>query len=41
MAFPALHDAPSEDLLLLVSEKSDIPLRERNVLLLACGCAPI
>ena len=32
---------PSRDLLLIVSEKLDIPLRERNVLLLASGYAPI
>jgi transcriptional regulator with XRE-family HTH domain len=32
---------PSRDLLLTVSEKLDIPLRERNVLLLASGYAPV
>ena len=32
---------PSRELLLTVSEKLDIPLRERNVLLLASGYAPI
>ena len=31
---------PSRDLLSIVSEKLDIPLRERNVLLLASGYAP-
>ncbi|MFZ0589906.1 MAG: helix-turn-helix transcriptional regulator [Bryobacteraceae bacterium] len=34
------RSAPSRDLLLTVSEKLDIPLRERNVLLLASGYAP-
>ena len=32
---------PSRDLLLIASEKLDIPLRERHVLLLASGYAPI
>ena len=35
------RSTPSRDLLLTVSEKLDIPLRERNVLLLASGYAPI
>jgi transcriptional regulator with XRE-family HTH domain len=35
------RSVPSRDLLLTVSEKLDIPLRERNVLLLASGYAPI
>jgi transcriptional regulator with XRE-family HTH domain len=35
------RSVPSRDLLLIVSEKLDIPLRERNVLLLASGYAPI
>lgn len=34
------RSVPSRDLLLIVSEKLDIPLRERNVLLLASGYAP-
>ena len=34
------RSTPSRDLLLIVSEKLDIPLRERNVLLLASGYAP-
>jgi transcriptional regulator with XRE-family HTH domain len=34
------RSTPSRDLLLTVSEKLDIPLRERNVLLLASGYAP-
>jgi transcriptional regulator with XRE-family HTH domain len=34
------RSTPSRDLLLAVSEKLDIPLRERNVLLLASGYAP-
>ena len=34
------RSTPSRDLLLMVSEKLDIPLRERNVLLLASGYAP-
>jgi transcriptional regulator with XRE-family HTH domain len=34
------RSAPSRDLLSIVSEKLDIPLRERNVLLLASGYAP-
>jgi transcriptional regulator with XRE-family HTH domain len=33
------RSVPSRDLLLTVSEKLDIPLRERNVLLLASGYA--
>src|ERR1700677_1610501 len=35
------RSVPSRDLLAIVSEKLDIPLRERNVLLLASGDAPI
>jgi transcriptional regulator with XRE-family HTH domain len=35
------RSTPSRDILLIVSEKLDIPLRERNVLLLASGYAPI
>jgi transcriptional regulator with XRE-family HTH domain len=35
------RSVPSRDLLLIVSETLDIPLRERNVLLLASGYAPI
>src|SRR5215470_3594398 len=35
------RSTPSRDLLLTVSEKLDIPLRERNVLLLASGYAPV
>ena len=35
------RSVPSRDLLLIVSENLDIPLRERNVLLLASGYAPI
>jgi transcriptional regulator with XRE-family HTH domain len=35
------RSTPSRDVLLIVSEKLDIPLRERNVLLLASGYAPI
>jgi transcriptional regulator with XRE-family HTH domain len=35
------RSTPSRELLLTVSEKLDIPLRERNVLLLASGYAPI
>src|SRR5215475_606668 len=35
------RSTPSRDLLLIVSEKLDIPLRERNVLLLASGYAPV
>lgn len=35
------RSVPSRDLLLIVSEKLDIPLRERNVLLLASGYAPM
>jgi transcriptional regulator with XRE-family HTH domain len=35
------RSVPSRDLLSLVSEKLDIPLRERNVLLLASGYAPV
>lgn len=35
------RSTPSKELLLTVSEKLDIPLRERNVLLLASGYAPI
>jgi len=34
------RSVPSRDVLLIVSEKLDIPLRERNVLLLASGYAP-
>jgi transcriptional regulator with XRE-family HTH domain len=34
------RSVPSRELLLIVSEKLDIPLRERNVLLLASGYAP-
>jgi transcriptional regulator with XRE-family HTH domain len=34
------RSVPSRDLLLTVSEKLDVPLRERNVLLLASGYAP-
>ena len=34
------RSTPSRDLLSIVSEKLDIPLRERNVLLLASGYAP-
>jgi len=34
------RSVPSRDLLLFVTEKLDIPLRERNVLLLASGYAP-
>jgi len=32
---------PGRDLLAIVSEELDIPLRERNVLLLASGYAPV
>lgn len=35
------RSVPSRDLLLTVSDKLDIPLRERNALLLASGYAPI
>jgi transcriptional regulator with XRE-family HTH domain len=35
------RSVPSRDLLSIVSEKLDIPLRERNVLLLASGYAPL
>ena len=35
------RSVPSRDLLLTVSDKLDIPLRERNVLLLASGYAPV
>ena len=35
------RSTPSRDLLLTVSEKLDIPLRERNVLLLASGFPPV
>jgi transcriptional regulator with XRE-family HTH domain len=35
------RSAPSRDLLMIVSETLDIPLRERNVLLLASGYAPV
>jgi len=35
------RSTPSRDLLVTVSEKLDIPLRERNVLLLASGYAPM
>jgi transcriptional regulator with XRE-family HTH domain len=35
------RSVPSRDLLLIVSERLDIPLRERNVLLLASGYAPL
>jgi len=35
------RSVPSRDLLSVVSEKLDIPLRERNVLLLASGYAPL
>ncbi len=35
------RSAPSRELVLAVSEKLEIPLRERNVLLLAAGYAPI
>ena len=35
------RSTPSRDLLFTVSEKLDIPLRDRNVLLLASGYAPI
>jgi transcriptional regulator with XRE-family HTH domain len=35
------RSVPSRDLLSVVSEKLDIPLRERNVLLLASGYAPM
>ena len=35
------RSVPSRDLLSIVSDKLDIPLRERNVLLLASGYAPI
>ncbi len=35
------RSVPSRNLLLVVSEKLDIPLRERNVLLLASGYAPL
>jgi len=35
------RSVPSRDLLLIVSETLDIPLRERNVLLLASGYAPV
>jgi transcriptional regulator with XRE-family HTH domain len=35
------RSVPSRDLLSIVSEKLDIPLRERNVLLLASGYAPV
>lgn len=35
------RSVPSRDMLLIVSETLDIPLRERNVLLLASGYAPI
>src|SRR5215475_15314267 len=32
---------PSRDMLLLLSEQLDVPVRERNVLLVAAGFAPI
>ena len=32
--------APSRDMLLLLAEELDVPLRERNALLLAAGFAP-
>ena len=35
------RSTPSRDVLLIVSEKLDVPLRERNVLLLASGYAPM
>jgi transcriptional regulator with XRE-family HTH domain len=35
------RSVPSRDLLSTVSEALDIPLRERNVLLLASGYAPL
>src|SRR5215470_5675063 len=35
------RSTPSRDVLQAVSEKLDIPLRERNVLLLASGYAPV
>ena len=35
------RSVPSRNLLLIVSETLDIPLRERNVLLLASGYAPV
>ena len=35
------RSTPSRDVLLIVSEKLDIPLRERNVLLVASGYAPV
>src|SRR5215813_9160765 len=35
------RSTPSRDTLMIVSEKLDIPLRERNVLLLASGYAPM
>ena len=35
------RSVPSRDLLFILSEKLDIPLRERNVLLLATGYAPV
>lgn len=35
------RSVPSRDLLLIVSETLDIPLRERNVLLLVSGYAPV
>jgi len=35
------RSVPSRNLLLVISEKLDIPLRERNVLLLASGYAPL
>jgi transcriptional regulator with XRE-family HTH domain len=35
------RSVPSRDVLLIVSETLDIPLRERNVLLLASGYAPV
>jgi MmyB-like transcription regulator ligand binding domain len=35
------RSVPSRDLPFIVAEKQDIPLRERNVLLLASGYAPI
>ena len=35
------RSVPGRDLLAIVSEELDIPLRERNVLLLASGYAPV
>src|ERR1700683_2317605 len=32
---------PSRDMVLLLSEQLDVPIRERNVLLVAAGFAPI